>query len=97
MPENSITKPTRVTSSSSTQLDLIVTNKSQYAIVPDTLLCHVTDHELITVTDNLRKAKRVLTFKMFSEIRRYLPEFLCDLLYQDSANLNKITTTDSTE
>ena len=92
-----ITKPTRITSTSATLLDLIVTNKPNSVIVSDTLPCHVADHELITVTINLRKAKPVPTVKTFRELRNYSPEFLCNLLYQESANLNKIFRTDNTE
>ena len=58
-----ITKATRITPSSAILLDIIVTNNSQSIIHSDVIPCPVADHELITVTVNLRKPRRVPIFK----------------------------------
>ncbi len=83
--------------SSATVLDLIVPNKTHSIIASDILPCHMTYHEFITVTINLRKAKRAPTVQTIRELRSYSPEIMCNLLYHESAGLNKVFATDNTE
>lgn len=86
-----ISKPTRITPTSATLIDLIITNKSQ------SILHSVADHELITVTVNLKKTKRPPTIKTFRDLTTYSPDLLSCLLKQQSYNLNKIFTTDNVD
>lgn len=86
-----ISKPTRITPTSATLIDLIITNKSQ------SILHSVADHELITVTVNFKKPKRPPTIKTFRDLTTYSPDLLSCLLKQQSYNLNKIFTTDNVD
>lgn len=60
----------------------------------DIFPCPVAEHELITVTIDLREPKRSPTLKSFREIRNYSPNILCDLLMEESYRLNQILATD---
>ncbi len=53
-----IDKPTRTMSHCSTLLDVIITNKRETIISSTVDPCPIADHDLITVTVNLRKPKR---------------------------------------
>lgn len=64
-----VTEPTRITPISSTLLDTIITNKAESVIHSDIFPCPVADHELITVTIDLKKPKRSPTLKSFREMR----------------------------
>ena len=92
-----ISKPTRITPTSATLIDLIITNKSQSILHSDTIPCPVADHELISVTVNLKKPKRLPTVKTFRDLTTYSPETLCTLLRQQSHILNRIFTTDNVD
>ncbi len=92
-----ITKPTRITPTSATLIDLIITNKPQSVLYFDTIPCSVADHELNTVSVNLQKPKRPPIVKTFRDLTSYSPDTLCSLLKQQSHNLNKIFATDNTD
>lgn len=92
-----IMKATRITPNSATLLDIIVTNNAKSVIQSDVIPCHVADHELITVTVNLRKEKRIPNFKTFRDLRFYSPDLLYNLLLQEVHQLDKILTTDNVE
>lgn len=92
-----VTKATRITPTSATLLDIILTNNSESVIHCDTIPCPVADHELITATVNLRKPKRVPTFKTFRDLRSYSSDTFCSLLWQESNELNRIFDTDNVE
>ena len=53
-----VKEPTRITTSSSSLIDLIITNKPKFVIKSNVLACPVGDHELLTVVVNIRKEKR---------------------------------------
>lgn len=61
---------TRVTSQSATLLDIIVTNQPHTLIKSDSMPCHV-DHDLITVTINLRKPKQDPEVKTFRQLNNF--------------------------
>lgn len=90
-----VTEPTRITSTSSTLLDTIITNKAESVIHSDIFPCPVADHELITVTLDLKTPKRSPTLKSFREMRNYSSNILCDLLMEESYKLNQILATDN--
>ena len=75
-----INKPTRVTANSSTLLDLIVTNKKEFIVHSDVLPCSIADHDLITVTINVRKEKRTPPTKTFRSLAKYSKDIFCQLL-----------------
>lgn len=92
-----ITKATRITPSSATLLDVIITNNSKSVIHSDSIPCPVADHELITVTVNLQKPKRAPTLKTFRDLHFYSIERFCNLLRHESYELDKIFLTDNVE
>ena len=53
-----VTEPTRITANSSSLIDLIITNKPNFVVHFKVLPCPVGDHELLTVTVNVRKDKK---------------------------------------
>ena len=89
-----IDKPTRVTATSSTLLDLAITNK------PDTVLSHdvvpqeVADHDLISITVDIRKPKRSPVIKTFRHLGLYTKDNLCFKLLQKTDDFNKILNSD---
>ena len=92
-----ISKPTRITPTSATLLDNIATNQPNLVLDSDVVPSLVADHELITVTVNLKKPKRTPTIRTFRELRSYTPDILCGLLLQDVNNLNNIFKTDDVD
>lgn len=90
-----VSQPTRITSTSATLLDTIVTNRPKSVLQSDVIPCLVGDHELITVTINLRKPKILPSIKTSRDLRNYSPDVLCNQLLQVSHNLDKIYATDS--
>ncbi len=73
----------------------MVTSKSETVMHCDVTPCLVGDHELITITVDLKKTKRQPVVKTFHELRNYSPEKFCNLLQSESHNVNKIFTTDN--
>ena len=90
-----IDKPTRITSNSSTLIDLIITNKRDFIIQFDVLSCPVADHELISVTINIRKDKRPSSTKTFRSLEKYSQNMFCQLLLDHSFLLRDILDTDN--
>ena len=89
-----IKKATRITSSSSTLIDLAITNRSDFIIHSDVLPCPVGDHELLNITINVRKEKRAPTIRTFRSLSHYSQNIFCDLLLNDMDVLNCILYTD---
>ena len=52
-----ISKPTRITSTSSTLIDIFATNSKHMVLNSDVVPCPIADHELISITVNVRKEK----------------------------------------
>ena len=92
-----INKPTRITPTSATLLDIAATNKPESALVADSIPCHVGDHELITVTVDLKKPKPQPSIKTFRQLKNYSPEKFRCLLNDEIHNLNIIFTTDNVD
>lgn len=90
-----IEKPTRITASSSTLLDLIITNKSNFVAHSDVVSCSIGDHELITATINVRKEKCPPAVKTFRSLENYSQNNFCELLLNESYILNAISYTDN--
>ena len=52
-----VNKPTRITPTSSTLIDLIITNNPKIIIQSDVIPSNIGDHELLTLTVNIGKPK----------------------------------------
>lgn len=92
--EQLITKPTRITPNSATLLDLIITNNADSVLQTDTTPQLVADHDLISVTINLRKPKTQPIIITSRQTSNYSPDILCRLLMMETFNLNNIFVTD---
>ncbi len=92
-----IKKLTRITNTSATLLDISITNSPNLVLHSDVLPCPVADHELITVTVNLQKPKRVFCFKTIRDLRNYSPDIFYNLLFNNEAILNDILKTDDVD
>ena len=90
-----IKKPTRITSTSSTLIDLAITNRPNFVVHSDVLSCPVGDHELLTTTINVRKERKPPIIRTFRSLRNYSQNNLCDLLLNDTDALNYILCTDN--
>ena len=87
-------KPTRITSTSSTLLDLIITNNSNFVVYSDVIACPVGDHELLTVALNIKKDKPPPQIKTYRTLKEYSPNIFCNLLLNESHVLNGNLKTD---
>ena len=92
-----ITKATRITENSSTLIDVIATNNANMVLNSSATPCPIADHELITVTINLRKDKPKPKCKTFRSLKNYTCERLCDLLLTNTPILNSIISTDDVD
>ena len=90
-----VNKPTRTTSLSATLLDLIVTNSPALVLDHDIIVCPIADHDLLTLTIDIAKPKRIPITKTFREMKNYSPELFCNLLISESKTLDNIYSTDN--
>ncbi len=86
-------EPTRVTSTSATVLDLIITNELRHVLKKSVVPQVIANHDLIVIKINLRKLKREPLVKTFRHLGSYNKDILCDLLLSESYSLNRIITT----
>ena len=89
-----IKTPTRITEKSSTLIDQIITNSPQKILYSDVLPGPIADHELITITIDMKKPKRRLILRTFRSMKNYTPNILCNLILDESHILNFIFRTD---
>ena len=92
-----ITKPTRITSTSSTLLDVIITNKKQMIIYSDPVRCPIADHELLTLEIDINKPKRVPIKRTFRSLKNYSPNGFCNMLLDKVLDFNCILQTDNVD
>ena len=71
-----ISKPTRVTPTSSTLLDLVITNKPDAIHSCDVVPHEVSDHDLISISVNIKKPKRPSVIRTFRHLGNYKRGFL---------------------
>ncbi len=69
-----IDKPTRVTPTSSTLLDPVITNKPDTIYSCDVVPQEVADHDLISITVDICKPKRLLVIRTFRHLGDYTKE-----------------------
>ncbi len=89
-----INKPTRVTATSSTLLDLPNTNKSEIIKSWDVVPHEIGDHELISTTVNITKPKRQPVVRSFRYLGNYTKDSFCIKLLQKTQYFNEIMDTD---
>ena len=90
-----IKKATRITSTSSTLIDLAITNRPNFIIHSDVLSCPVGDHELVTTTVNVRKERSPPPVRTFRSLKNYSLNHFCNLLLNEVDILNGILRTDN--
>ena len=92
-----IEEPTRVTPTSATLLDLIITNKPDLVLVKSVVPQVIADHDLISIKVNIRKPKRQPVTKTFRHLGKYTKDTLCELLLLEAYNLNQIMESDDVD
>ena len=90
-----VKKPTRITSTSATLLDVIITNSPEKIIQSDVIPHIIGDHELITLTANIAKPKRLPVIKTFRDLKTYSSDILCLHILDEIQELQRIMTTDN--
>jgi len=89
-----INKPTRITETSKTLLDVIITNNPDIISSSDVVKTHISDHDLIFAQINVIKPKREPEVKTFRSLSTYSKEVFCRYLLSSVALLNDILNTD---
>ena len=89
-----INKPTRVTPTSSTLLDLTITNKPDAIHTCDVVLQEIDDHDLISITVDVSKPKRHPVIRTFRHLGQYSKEAFCLRLLQNTQAFNRILNTE---
>ena len=92
-----INKPTRITEQSSTLIDQVITNSPQKILHSDVLPGPIADHELITITIDIKKPKRQPIERTFRSLKNYTPDILCNLILDEKHVLNHILLTDNVD
>ncbi|MPC91757.1 hypothetical protein E2C01_086814 [Portunus trituberculatus] len=89
-----ITSSTRITSTTATLIEVIITNKPELALNADVIPSAIADHDLVATTVNINKPKRSSVFKAVRDLHNYSSDTLCSLLTQQSHILDNILKTD---
>lgn len=92
-----INTPTRITPTSSTLLDVIITNKPDLVTQSYVIPCTVADHELIGATVNILKPKRLPVTVTKRDLRNYNSDLLCSHILEETSTLNEILRTDNVD
>ena len=95
--EQLATKPTRITPTSSSLIDIMATNNVNMVTHSDVEPCPLADHELVTLTINVKKEKRKTIYKTFRSLKNYSSEILCDDILRRTPVLNKVLSTDDVD
>ncbi len=79
-----IETPTRVTTNSTTLLDVIITNTPNTVIASEVTPCPIADHDLISATINLHKPKHQPPVVTKRQLRNYSPALFCSTLFREN-------------
>ncbi len=90
-----VNKPTRVTHTSSTLLDLVITNKPNNVLSCDVVPHEIADHDLTSIIVDIRKPKKLPVVRTFRHLGNYNKDDFCLRLIQNSENFNMILDTDN--
>ncbi|CAF2088983.1 unnamed protein product [Rotaria magnacalcarata] len=91
-----IETPTRVTSSTTSLIDVIITNKRD-GVTWENSECSIADHNIITVIANMKKPKRNPITCTFRCMKNYSKEHFCAVLSENIGALNNIYNTDNVD
>ena len=89
-----IDKPTRITSHSSTLLDVAITNKVEMIMNSDIIPSPIADHEIISIVINIHKLKHEPEMRTYRSRKNYSQNIFCNLLLGEVQRLNNICNTD---
>ena len=89
-----IDKPTRITPTSSTLLDLVITNKPDTIYSCDVVPQEVANHDLISIAVDICKPKRSPVIPTFQHLGDYTKKKFFFRLLQKTHNFNMILNTD---
>ncbi len=89
-----INKPTRITHASSALIDLVITNKPNAVLSCNVTPTKVADHDLIDITVNISKPKKLPVVRTFRHLGRYTKENFCLKLLDNVEHFNMILRTD---
>ena len=95
--QNCIEKATRITETSESMIDLIISNRIDYVKEWEVEPCVVADHELISAVINIAKPKRQPEYRTYRCQSNYSPNDLCNLILEQASYLNTITNTDDVD
>ena len=90
-----IDKATRITETSRTLIDVLITNRVDMILQTDVVPWPIADHELISSCINISKPKRVPEMKTYRCLDNYSANNLCYLLLEQTSELNEILNTDN--
>ena len=89
-----IETPTRITNTSRTLIDVAITNSKEKVLNAEVEACHVSDHELISLTVDISKPKHEKEIKTFRSKQNYSQEIFCNTLLDNIDRFNEILRTD---
>ena len=92
-----VTEPTRITPSSSSLIDIIATNNVNMVVSSEVEACPIADHELISITINVRKEKKKPVYKVIRNFSNYSIDIFCDVLLSKTPVFNRILGTDDVD
>ncbi len=90
-----IDEPTRITPTTATLLDIIVTNTPDIILDSHVIPGVVADHDLIGVSVDISKPKRKPIIKTRRDLTNYSSDILCSRIVNATSELNKILHTDN--
>ena len=89
-----IDKPTRITPTSSTLLDILITNREESVLNVEVNPSIVADHEHISFFINIEKPKRKPVISTSRSLKNYSADIFCNYLLDQTSRLNSILNTD---
>ena len=90
-----IDKPTRITETSRTLIDVLITNRVDMILQKDVVPCPIADHELVSSSINICKPKRLPEIKTYRCLDNYSANTLCNNILEQTPVLNEILNTDN--
>ena len=90
-----IEKPTRITSTSKTLLDVIITNRKDLVLSSDITTCNYSDHDIISTVVDIDKPPKLRETKTFRTLKDYNKEIFCNRLLANVPSFNSILGTDN--
>lgn len=92
-----IETPTRITETSETLLDVIITNKIETVSSCINVPCHIADHNIISLKVNTKKPRRQPTIQMSRCMKNYSKEAFCQQISLECSSLDEIYRTDNVD